>query len=149
MTPRLALLAALVAVALAGCEPTTGTETGVSDDTPSASDNSSDEQAKPEVKHQLTCSYDLGEVSNSGFENMRIIAGGTLENTGDVNAVVRVSYTWDMVGRKNHKIVKRYRVRAGRSREVDYSEGIDQGFISAHQAGSQDCTPRVKIVDTF
>ncbi len=143
----IALLLISLTVTAAACDTTT-TETGV--DAGAASD-SSDEGAKPEpkLKHRLTCSYDLGEVGASGFENIRIIAGGELENTGNIGVVARVTFTWDMVGQADYKVRKTYRVKRGQTREVDYAEGVGQDFITAHQAGSQDCTARAKIVDTF
>jgi hypothetical protein len=98
----------------------------------------------PDGEYDVDCDYLLG----SG-DNYRFVAGGDLENTGNIGIVVQVVVTWDRLGSPPARVEKRYRVRTNATREVQVSVPATLDDIDAHQSADADCDVRVRIVDTF
>lgn len=105
------------------------------------------EVPNPDGRYEMDCDYSLPADIDS--QDYKFIAGGTLENTGNVGIVARVTYKWDLLGQSDYKQVKTYRIARGRERDVDVSFPITSDLIDAHQSADSDCDVKVRISDTF
>lgn len=105
------------------------------------------EAANPDGRYELNCDYTLPDDIDS--EDYRFIAGGTLENTGNVGIVVQITYKWDLLGQAPFKEQKTYRVKRGREKDVNVSFPVTSDMIDAHQSADGDCKTTVRIVDSF
>ena len=104
-------------------------------------------EPSPEIDADLTCDYLLGDSLND--DEYRFVAGGTLENTGNVGAVVRVTVEWKLLGEDPVTFSRNLRVKRGYERDVQIKVPATSDQIDAHQSAEDDCKPRAKIVDTF
>ncbi len=100
-----------------------------------------------EVDADLTCDYLLGDSVDD--DEYRFVAGGTLENTGNVGTVVRVKVEWKLLGDDPVTFSRNLRVKRGFKRDVQIKVPATGDQIDAHQSADDDCKPRAKIVDTF
>ncbi len=109
-------------------------------------------EPKTDGDYNLTCAYELGDFGDSGnpAKGYRFTAGGTLENTGDTNIRVRVTYQWKLLGAAPKKVQKIYKVRTGEERDVNVTVPVGQDDISAHQSAPDPaCKTTAKIVGTY
>lgn len=108
------------------------------------------EPENPDGKYDLNCAYELGDgTTDDPFAGYRFTAGGTLENTGNTNIRVRVTYQWKRLGSSPKTVRKTYRVREGQERDVNISVKATQPDISAHQNADADCKATARIVGSF
>jgi hypothetical protein len=109
------------------------------------------EDPDPNGKYDLDCNYELGDFGEFGdpSRGYRFVAGGTLENTGNIGIRVRVTYTWKLLGRSPLTVRKHYRVRRGQSRDVNLTVPVSQDDIDSHQNAHGDCSTKASIVSTF
>jgi len=105
------------------------------------------EQEEPDGRFEMNCDYVLPDDFDS--EDYRFIAGGELENTGNVGIKVRVTYKWEMLGQPDYKESEVYRLRRGQTRDVDVSYPITSGDIDSHQSADGECDVNATIIDTF
>ena len=109
------------------------------------------EEPNPDGTSNLTCDYVLGDFNESGdpSKGFRFIGGGRIRNTGNIGIVVRVTFTWDMLGQEPLRVRKKYRLRRDQSRRVNVSVPGTQDQIDLHQSAHGDCRSHVTILDTF
>lgn len=105
----------------------------------------------PDGEYDMICDYELGDFGDSGNPEAgyRFVAGGSLENTGNVAIKAQVTFKWRLLGQGWYTERKTYKVPYNRSRDVDITIPVDSGMIDAHQSAEADCRTNVKIVDTY
>jgi len=108
------------------------------------------EPEKTDGEYELDCAYELGEgTDDNPFADYRFTAGGTLNNTGNTNIRVRVTYKWKRLGSSAKTARKTYRVKEGQERDVNITVPASQLDISAHQNADGDCSAKATIVGTY
>ena len=154
-----AVLFALAAMGAEDCSSTTdekkpldsGDETSQTDK--AAEEEPAEEEPEPEKtdgEYELACAYELGEgTDDNPFADYRFTAGGTLNNTGNTNIRIRVTYKWKRLGSGAKTVRKTYRVKEGEERDVNITVPASQLDISAHQNADGDCSAKATIVGTF
>lgn len=144
---------ALVAMGADDCATETKTDADKASSAEQREDSSADESATPDPSgaYDLDCSYELGDFGDSGdpAKGYRFVAGGTIENTGNIGARVRVTYKWKLLGRSAHTVRKTYRLRVGQERDVNITVPVTQDDISAHQNADGDCSTKATIIGSF
>jgi hypothetical protein len=154
----------LLAVLVAGCaEGTTKTVTVESEppnttpvttpeeepeEEPAAEPEPERPEPDPDGKFDLTCDYVLGNFEE-GPGGYRFIAGGTLENTGNIGIVVRWTTRWSLLGADALRVSELYRLKPGQTKEVKRSVPATQEQIDLHQSADGKCKDNVTVSTTF
>lgn len=100
----------------------------------------------PEAKLSSTCDYVLGDANDD-----RLVADGSLRNTGNIGVKVRVTGYWRQAGQGPIKKAKTYRLAAGQTASVELGVNVGYNEISLLQAVARDrqCYVKLSIVGTF
>lgn len=105
-------------------------------------------ESDPEIESDLNCDYIL-DFEDFQTPDHRFVGGGTIENTGNVGAVVRVTISWDQLGTDPVRFREEYRVLRGQEQRVQADMGATSTQINRHQSADAECNTRARIVDTF
>lgn len=140
-------IAALCALALMGQEESCDTET----EQPAKDESQRPEKATPNPSGTFdgTCNYLLGNFTEGTEAGYKLVAGGTIENTGNVGVVATARARWTMLGGEPVTQTRKVRLRRGQSKEIQMRVLATQAQIDAHQAADGKCKTDVTIVDTF
>lgn len=103
------------------------------------------EERAPSIDPQLDCSY-LLEGSGKPY---RFVAGGDIENTGNIGVHVRVRARWRQLGSFGVSTTRRYRVRRGQTREIQITVPTTVDGILAHQKTDGRCSATARVTRTF
>lgn len=144
---------ALAFIALVLALPLMGQDEGCDTSTEEPAKDAREDQPKkagpdPDGTYDGTCDYLLGDFTE-GPGGYKLIAGGTVENTGNIGIVAVVRAEWTMLGSSPITKTRRVRLRPGASREVQMNVPATQSQIDQHQSAQAKCKSDVEIVDTF
>jgi hypothetical protein len=101
----------------------------------------------PQAKYDFNCDNVLPDDIDS--DDYQLIAGGTVENVGNVGVVVRVRVTWQVLGQPPIVEKRDVRVPYRRTRNVQISVLITGDQWDAHASADFDCATRASNVDFF
>ena len=100
----------------------------------------------PDGEYDLDCDYVLGDFDSDDY---RFIAGGELENTGNIGIRVQVTFEWERLGTDPIREIKRVRVPVGATRDVAVTVPVTSDDIDLHQAADGDCNVDAEIIGTY
>ncbi|HZG49488.1 MAG TPA: hypothetical protein VEY90_08210 [Thermoleophilaceae bacterium] len=103
----------------------------------------------PDGRYNFNCDYLLGDFTEGTEQGFKFVAGGTVENTGNIGIVIRVRARWQQLGSDRILEERRVRLKVGRRKRVNISRLASSGEIDAHQFAEGDCSVGAKIVKTF
>lgn len=103
----------------------------------------------PKGTFEGNCNYLLGDFTEGTEAGYKLVAGGTVENTGNVGIVATVKARWTMLGAEPVTESRKVRLKRGQSKEVQLRVLATQAQVDAHQAADGKCKTDVTIVDTF
>jgi hypothetical protein len=93
------------------------------------------------LKSHLSCDYLLG----GGY---RFVAGGVVENIGDVTFQVRVTASWELLGSAPREAEKTVNHSPGQTENVAFNLDATGSEIDQHQSANDRCHMDAEVLNT-
>ena len=140
---------ALAALALMGAEDcSTETTEPAKDESKAKPEPEKAALPDPQGSFDGKCDYLLGDFTE-GPGGYKLVAGGTVENTGNVGILAVVKASWTMLGGEPVTAQRKVKLPRGGTKDVQITSPATQGQIDQHQSAEGKCKADVTIVDTY
>ena len=96
--------------------------------------------SESDLKSHLSCDYLRGGGS--------FVAGGALENVGDVTLQVRVTASWELRGSAPREAEKNVNLSPGQAESVVFKLDATRSEIDQHQSANDRCHMNAEVLNT-